>query len=89
MWKNFETSAAEGKIKDYFQHDNWFIKLMAINYLFYVDNREPFIDAVNELNDHCRKAKVEKSEKQRLKYVSTSCIIFFEILEREAQFVAK
>lgn len=89
MWKNFETQAAEGKIKDYFQHDNWFIKLMAINYLFYVDNREPFIDAVNELNDHCRKAKVEKSEKQRLKYVSTSCIIFFEILEREAQFVAK
>ncbi len=84
IWKNFETQAAEEKMKEYFQHENWFIKLMAVNYLFYVDNREPFIDAVNELNDSCRKAKVEKAEKQRLKYVSSSCIIFFEILDREA-----
>jgi arylsulfatase A-like enzyme len=85
IWKNFETKAAEEKIKEYFQHENWFIKLMAVNYLFYVENRAPFIDAVNELNDGCRKAKVEKAEKQRLKYVSSSCIIFFEILAREEQ----
>jgi len=84
MWKNFETKAAEQKIKDYFQHDDWFVKLMAINYLFYVENRKPFIDAVNTLNDRCRKYKGEKLAKQQLKYVSTSCIIFFEILEREA-----
>jgi arylsulfatase A-like enzyme len=88
-WKNFETKPTEEKIKEYFHHENWFIKLMAVNYLFYVDNREPFIDAVNELNVRCRKAKGEKLEKQLLKNVSNSCIIFFEILEREEQAKSK
>jgi len=84
VWKNFETKAAEDKIKEYFKYDHWLINQMAINYLFYVDNREPFADAVNELRERSRRgvAKAEKAFKQRVKNVGNACDIFFDILER-------
>ncbi|WP_168442153.1 sulfatase family protein [Pontiella desulfatans] len=86
MWKNFETNEAEQKVKEYLQFDHWLINLRMVNYLFYIDNRALFVDAIDELRERTIEgvAKAEKEFKQRVKNVRNACDIFSDIREREA-----
>lgn len=50
-FRNFNTLEAETKLKGFCKSDNMDLALMAVNYLLYVDNKEPFVETVKEIHD--------------------------------------
>jgi len=77
MWMNFETKAAEKKVKEYLAFDNWYINLMAVDYLLYAETKEPFKDEVAALSSRYKGRGINKMQERD---VSGACEIFFNIL---------
>jgi len=53
-YEMFNNKAAEAYLKKFCAHENLQVSLMAINYLLYTKNREPFVETIREvqkLND--------------------------------------
>ena len=86
VWNNFETPAAEQKVKEYLQFENWQINLRMLNYLFYINNREPFVAAIAELRERSNRgvAKAEKEKKPYIKNIRLASDLISDIREREA-----
>jgi len=81
MWRNFETEKAEEKIKTFCVFENWFINLMAIDYLFYVENRAPFAEAVEAAMERNRGAGVATGENKKARsYIKGASEIFAELI---------
>lgn len=86
MWRNFETKKAEEKIKGFCVFENWFINLMAIDYLFYVENRAPFAEAVEAAMERNRTAGVATGENNKARsYIKGASEIFFDLLTQESK----
>ncbi len=85
MWNNFETDKAAEKIKEFCVFENWFINLMAIDYLFYVENRAPFAEAVEAAMERNRNAGVGTGENIKARsYIKGASEIFRDLLAEEA-----
>lgn len=50
-WREFNMEIAAEKLKRYCADDNLDIVLMAINYLLYTDNKQPFVDVIKREHD--------------------------------------
>lgn len=48
-YQNFANTEAEKKLKEYCKSDNMDLALMAINYLLYVDRKEPFVETIQSV----------------------------------------
>lgn len=70
-YQNFADADAERKLKEYCRHENQSIALMAINYLLYIDNKEPFVETI--------KAVYELPG--RIYNVKAACLDFLGILK--------
>jgi len=77
MWMNFEKKAAEKKIKEYLAFDNWYINLMAVDYLLYAETKEPFKDEVAALSSRYKGRGIDRMQERD---VTNACEIFFNIL---------
>ena len=53
-YEMFKNKAAEENLKKFCAHENLQISLMAINYLLYTKNKEPFVETINKVHkmDH-------------------------------------
>ncbi len=51
VWWVFHEKSAEEKLKSWCLNDNTFLSLMAINYLVYVADKQPFIETVRSVHD--------------------------------------
>jgi len=81
MWKNFEMKKAKEKIKECLVFDNWFVNLMAIDYLFYVENRKPFTEAVEAAYERNKTAGMKPGENKKAQsYIKGASEIFFNLL---------
>ena len=81
MWRNFETEEAEERIKAFCVFENWFINLMAIDYLFYVENRAPFAEAVEAAMARNRGAGVDTGENKKARsYIKGASEIFADLV---------
>lgn len=49
VYEMFNNKAAEENLKKFCAHENLQISLMAINYLLYTKNREPFVETIREV----------------------------------------
>lgn len=65
-WQQFEDRKAGDKLKEFLADDNMDVALMAVNYLLYIDNKEPFVETVE---------KVRKME-DRIYNVKAACMDF-------------
>lgn len=50
-YNNFKSSEAENRMNKYIRTENPDIALMAVNYLLYLDNKEPFIESVKAVHE--------------------------------------
>jgi hypothetical protein len=48
-YEMFSNKTAEENLKKFCTHENLQISLMAINYLLYIENREPFVETIREV----------------------------------------
>ena len=48
-YQNFANLEAEIKLKEYCKSDNMDLALMAINYLLYIDSKEPFVETIQSV----------------------------------------
>jgi arylsulfatase A-like enzyme len=51
MWELENSSRAERKMKSYCASKNLNISLMAVNYLLYSDNKEPFVETIRKVHE--------------------------------------
>lgn len=49
-YEMFADKTAEDKLKKFCAHENLQLSLMAINYLLYTENREPFVETIREVH---------------------------------------
>ncbi len=85
-WNAFGSQAAEQKVKEYLQFENWKINLRTLNYLFYSDQLEVFVGAIDELRVRSIQggARADKLDKPYIKNIRQACDIITDILERQA-----
>lgn len=75
LWTNFGTEISGEKLKSFCVHSNWYIKLMAINYLLYADNRQPFVETIKQVNN-----MKGIGDSQQDYAVKAACLVFLENL---------
>ena len=51
IWELENSPQAEAKLKSFLTAKNLDISLMAINYLLYSDNKEPFVETIRTVHD--------------------------------------
>jgi hypothetical protein len=73
MWTAFQHEIAGNKLKDFCTHNHWYIKLMAINYLLYTDNRQPFVETIKQVYD-----MDNIGDSQQEYAVKAACLVFLE-----------
>ena len=47
----FNSNDGENKLKEFCKSDNMDLALMAVNYLLYMDNRQPFVETIQEVHE--------------------------------------
>jgi arylsulfatase A-like enzyme len=50
-FQNFNSSMAENRLNEFIRTENPDIALMAVNYLLYLDNKEPFVESVKAVHE--------------------------------------
>lgn len=50
LFRNFNHQEAENKLKEFCKGENMDIALMAINYLLYIDNKQPFVETIQSVH---------------------------------------
>lgn len=50
LFRNFKHPEAEMKLKEYCKSKNMDIALMAVNYLIYIDNKQPFVETIKSVH---------------------------------------
>ena len=51
LCQNFKSSAAENKLNEFIKTENPDIALMAVNYVLYLDNKQPFVESVKAVHE--------------------------------------
>jgi hypothetical protein len=60
-WKEFKSPLAEETLKRFIADENADLSLMAINYLLYCDQKQPFIESIKSVHDMPGKAYTIKA----------------------------
>jgi arylsulfatase A-like enzyme len=74
LYKHFNLKAASRKLKEYMNHKDWSLSLMAIYYALYFQDSEPFVETINDLyerpnlNPHVKNACLDFITSQKLKH---------------------
>ncbi len=68
---NFANAIAESKLKEFCKNKNSDVSLMAINYLLFVQNKKPFIETINSINN----------QNQKNDNVEAACLEFLSIVK--------